>query len=109
MLTRDVDPQHYELFVDTNVDSPNAAGALVFNATVDITMSIKIGGLKTITLHSKELEYKTCTFLAEGAENPIEASDIKLDEGATTVDFVFGPEIPQGSGRLHVEFTGVHK
>ena len=109
MLSLDVNPTHYDLRVETNVDNPNASGELNFNATVDISMEVKSVGLKTITLHSKELVYHNCTYVADGSEDEVEASQINLNVESTTVDFVFGPEIPQGSGKLHVEFMGLHK
>lgn len=109
VLSTEVDPTHYVLHIDTNLDKPNESEELLFGATVDISLTVKVNGLKKITLHSKELDFTKCTYLADGADEEIQTTAINLNEEAKTVDFIFGPEIPQGAGTLHVEYTGKHK
>ena len=108
VLTTEVNPTHYVLKIDSQLTDP-ASGDLFFKATVDISLTVKVSGLKRITLHSKELTFEKCTYVPDGAAATMETSDIKLNEEAKTVDFIFGPEIPQGSGKLLIKYTGLHK
>ena len=65
-------------------------------------MDVKQAGVKSITMHAKELKVQTASF------NSTPAEAITLNPEAATCTVSFAAELPLGEGSLVMTFTGEH-
>mmetsp|Transcript_3808 Transcript_3808/g.5122 ORF Transcript_3808/g.5122 Transcript_3808/m.5122 type:complete len:889 (+) Transcript_3808:188-2854(+) len=103
VLTDLVEPLQYDLEM-----TPNISGDFKFQASVKITLDIKAPNLKSITLHSRELELLSCSYQGEDGEKIIKANGFEYNEALKTVKISFGPELPVSKGFLSIDYIGKH-
>jgi len=103
LLPSYVQPQTYDLKVVPDLK------AYTFDGIVSITMttseSFSEEESKQITLHSKELMYRSAEFKADGTV--VKADEIRVNMKETTVTFLFSDSIPKSSTIvLKIDFVG---
>lgn len=91
LLQNSFAPQRYVLALEPDLDKYSFEGNVSISGVVSAETS-------KITLHAMELLISSATFTA-GAKK-IAATNINFDIKATTVEFVFGEQIPVGEGML---------
>jgi len=105
LLPSYVQPQSYDLRVIPDLI------AYTFDGIVSIGMtsaeSFSEEESKKITLHSKELMYRSAEFKIDGSEKTVKADEIRVNVKATTVTFIFPESIPKSSIIvLKIDFVG---
>jgi len=105
LLPSYVQPQSYDLRVIPDLI------AYTFDGIVSIGMtsaeSFSEEESKKITLHSKELMYRSAEFKIDGSEKTVKADEIRVNVKATTVTFMFPESIPKSSIIvLKIDFVG---
>ena len=97
-LPNDVRPTRYNLALAPDLD------AFTFAGQVSIDVEI-LEPTSSVVLNSADIVVQSCSLtLADGSERS--AAGIEYDEGEETVAFDFGAELPAGSARLDIAFTG---
>lgn len=99
---------HYEVTLHVNVDEPEN-GQLKFQGDVKITIQTREQGLEALSLNVKDLEVKSCSYKAEGAEEPVQSSAIEVDAERERVACRFNPGVLAEKGVMSLEFEGVHR
>eukprot|EP00996_Jenningsia_fusiforme_P000137 NODE_1098_length_1706_cov_26.131563_g974_i0.p1 GENE.NODE_1098_length_1706_cov_26.131563_g974_i0~~NODE_1098_length_1706_cov_26.131563_g974_i0.p1 ORF type:complete len:547 (+),score=123.18 NODE_1098_length_1706_cov_26.131563_g974_i0:69-1643(+) len=92
-------PIKYNLSLTPDFDACN------FDGTVAIEVDVKTA-TRTITVHAKQLSIKSASFVSSGGDVEQQAAQILDHRKLTTVTFTFPEEIPTGSGKLTIAFTG---
>ena len=97
-LPNDVRPTRYNLTLAPDLD------AFTFAGQVSIDIEI-LEPTSSVVLNSADIAVESCSLtLADGSERSV--AGIEYDEGEETVAFDFGAELPVGSARLDIAFTG---
>mmetsp|Transcript_27434 Transcript_27434/g.64303 ORF Transcript_27434/g.64303 Transcript_27434/m.64303 type:complete len:894 (-) Transcript_27434:208-2889(-) len=105
LLPSYVQPLSYDLKVIPDMS------AYTFDGLVSIVMvtgeSFSDDESKKITLHSKELLYRSAEFLTVDSGTIVKADEIRVNLKETTVTFVFPESIPKSSKiTLNIDFAG---
>lgn len=100
LLPSNVIPSHYELEFTPNLESLTFEGVEVVHVDVKQPTS-------GITLHTKELVIKSAIFsqFSSGDEFAMTGLNYVFEGNVTTISF--GKELPCGSGKLSISFSGV--
>eukprot|EP00531_Pseudo-nitzschia_arenysensis_P006209 CAMPEP_0116127934 /NCGR_PEP_ID=MMETSP0329-20121206/7097_1 /TAXON_ID=697910 /ORGANISM="Pseudo-nitzschia arenysensis, Strain B593" /LENGTH=888 /DNA_ID=CAMNT_0003622051 /DNA_START=101 /DNA_END=2767 /DNA_ORIENTATION=+ len=105
LLPSYVQPEKYDLKVVPDMK------AYTFDGIVSITMktgdSFSEEESKMITLHSKELMYRSAEFVTEDGGKTVKADEIRVNMKSTTATFIFSESIPKSSSIvLKIDFVG---
>mmetsp|Transcript_14162 Transcript_14162/g.34101 ORF Transcript_14162/g.34101 Transcript_14162/m.34101 type:complete len:891 (+) Transcript_14162:157-2829(+) len=104
LLPSYVKPQRYDLKIVPNLTEYTFDGVVTIDMETAETFSDDEA--KKITLHSKELMYRSAEFQTSVGK-VVKADEINLNVKATTVTFVFGDAMPKGQTiKLKIDFAG---
>ena len=98
VLPTNVTPLHYELEFEPDFETFKFAGV------ANIDLKINDPSIDVLTLNSQEIEYHSVRL------NDVKATEVKLDEEAQRVDFVFPSGTVaacNGNAKLYTTFTGI--
>ncbi len=97
-LPSDVKPTRYDLTLAPNLDD------FTFRGRETIVIEVA-KPTSSITLHCIEIAIQSCRLLLENSSDRVPVNT-GFDEDSETVTFAFDTELPRGTARLEIEFTG---
>ncbi|VEU39903.1 unnamed protein product [Pseudo-nitzschia multistriata] len=105
LLPSYVQPQSYDLKVTPDLTAYSFDGIVSIGMVTGDSFSEEES--KKITLHSKELMYRSAEFHAADSGKVVKADEIHVNMKNTTVTFVFAESIPKSSTiTLKIDFAG---
>lgn len=103
VLSTDIEVSEYDLTISTNI-----TGNYRYDGTVCMDVDVRKKGLKSLTLHSKELQITESSFKAKESGQEVKTKEVRYDIKATTVTIEFENALPMGEGKIEIEFVGQH-
>eukprot|EP00405_Crypthecodinium_cohnii_P010223 CAMPEP_0206429112 /NCGR_PEP_ID=MMETSP0324_2-20121206/6049_1 /ASSEMBLY_ACC=CAM_ASM_000836 /TAXON_ID=2866 /ORGANISM="Crypthecodinium cohnii, Strain Seligo" /LENGTH=882 /DNA_ID=CAMNT_0053894735 /DNA_START=32 /DNA_END=2680 /DNA_ORIENTATION=+ len=101
LLPADVEPEHYDLTLEPDLEK------FFFDGTVAITVDVKVA-TDIITVHTKELVVFSGVFKPlDAPETSYDVSEITNKVKEMTTSFGFTEPLPVGKGVLTVKFRGI--
>lgn len=106
LLSGSVVPKSYHLQLKPDFET------FTFSGFVSILVNI-LEPVREITLHAVDLKIETsavniqCALESIPAYPPLYPGEVRLDEEAETVTFVFAVELPVGNARLNIKYSGM--
>jgi aminopeptidase N/puromycin-sensitive aminopeptidase len=89
-------PDHYALTVNMNLANDSYDG----DETIDLTLARPSN---TIALNAVEIDFHAVTVTAGGQT---QSAKVSTDEKNETATFTVGKQLPAGSAKIHIRFTG---
>lgn len=95
LLPSDLTPKHYTLEITPNFTT------FLFQVNETIQVTVHKAGVKTFTLHAKDIHIFSCKF----QDN--EATEINYNKKMNTVTFVFENEFIEGTHDVFIKYEGI--
>ena len=102
LLSAAVIPKNYNLWISPNLEN------FIFNGKVFVSIDI-CETVREIVLHAADLEIKAAdvTVLFNSNSLSVVCQEVRFNQEAETVTFIFAEDLPVGNALLKIHYTGV--